>query len=297
MPRRDPFTALCQQTTRRPQLDRADLHLHTLHSDGTYSPAQVVELALRCGLCAIAVTDHDTLAGIEPARQAAGSTGLEVIPGVEITAEHDGRELHVLAYFISVESAPLRNALEKLRQLRHGRFQEMIGRLKRKGITVEPAPVPAEGALGRRHLAEMLVRSRQVASIREAFRRYLHDGGCGDVPKQRLPIEEALKCVRAAGGVAAWAHPPESCSTAELMRLHDIGLGAVEADYPGFRARRVMQLKALAREVGLATTGGSDCHGPDDPRRCVGACTISRDELEKLRELIPSPSVATDGAL
>src|SRR3954452_13005345 len=133
MPRLDPFTALCRQTVRRRRLDRADLHLHTLHSDGTYTPAQLVELALRGGLCAIAVTDHDTLGGVEPARQAAADTGLEVIPGVEITAEHEGRELHLLAYFISPESIPLREALERLRRQRRGRFEEMVGRLRRHG--------------------------------------------------------------------------------------------------------------------------------------------------------------------
>src|SRR5262245_35133064 len=185
MPRLDPFTALCQQTARRPLLDRADLHLHTIHSDGSYTPEQVVELALRSGLCAIAITDHDTLGGIEPAIAAAAGSGLEIVPGVEITTEHDGRELHLLAYFVSLESIPLRNALNRLRELRQGRFQEMIERLQRQGVSVEAAPFSDRGSLGRRHLAEMLVRSRQVGTIREAFRRYLHDGGCADVPKQR----------------------------------------------------------------------------------------------------------------
>src|SRR5436190_16287205 len=101
MPRLEPFTSLCRQTSARPALDRADLHLHTTHSDGTYTPAQVVELALRAGLCAIAVTDHDTLAGIEPTCRAAAGTELEVIPAVEISTEHAGRELHLLAYFVN----------------------------------------------------------------------------------------------------------------------------------------------------------------------------------------------------
>jgi predicted metal-dependent phosphoesterase TrpH len=284
MPRLDPFTALCQQAARRPGLDRADLHLHTVHSDGAYTPAQVVELALRSGLCAVAITDHDTLAGVEPARQAADGTGLEVIPGVEITAEHDGRELHLLAYFVSPQSIPLLDALRRLRELRQVRFRSMIDRLRGLGIAVDEASLPACDSLGRRHLAELLVQTRQVASVREAFQRYLHDGGRADVPKQRMPIHEALSCVRAAGGVSAWAHPPENCARQDLTRLRALGLGAVEAVYPGSRGGGVRELKALAVELGLGVTGGSDCHGPDSPRRAVGACTISREELEALRE-------------
>src|SRR5438874_10207305 len=107
MPRQQPFTILCQQTVRRPALDRADLHLHTIHSDGNYTPAQVVNLALRAGLCAVAITDHDTLAGIEPTYRAATGTGLEVIPAVEISTEHEGRELHLLAYFVNPDSPTL----------------------------------------------------------------------------------------------------------------------------------------------------------------------------------------------
>lgn len=284
MPRLDPFTALCRQTARPPRLDRADLHLHSVHSDGGYTPAQLVELALRAGLCAIAVTDHDTLAGVEPARRAAAGTGLEIVPGVEITTEHDGRELHLLAYFISTNSIALRHALDWLRAQRVGRFGAMIDRLKRAGVSFEEHGFPTDAVLGRRHLAEMLVKSRRVATVREAFQRYLHDGGCADVPKQRLPLAEALAAVRAAGGVSSWAHPPGNCSRLELQRLRQLGLDAVEADYPSFRSSRVKELKALALEVGLAITGGSDCHGGDDSRRTVGACTISHEELERLRQ-------------
>src|SRR4051812_32633807 len=115
MPAHQPFTLLCQLAARaRPGTDRADLHLHTTHSDGLYTASQVVELAVRAGLCAIAITDHDTLAGIAPAREAAKNTGLEVIAGVEISTEHEGRELHLLGYFVSTEDAALVEALGRL---------------------------------------------------------------------------------------------------------------------------------------------------------------------------------------
>src|SRR5260370_18514976 len=129
MPAQQPFTALCRLAAQaRPHADRADLHLHTTHSDGSYSPAQVVELAVRGGLCAVAVTDHDTLAGVAPARAAAAGTGLEVVAGVEISAEHQGRELHLLAYFVATEAGLLQDALPRLRAARAHRFPEMVER-------------------------------------------------------------------------------------------------------------------------------------------------------------------------
>ncbi len=287
MPRQQPFTALCQQLARRPLLDRADLHLHTTFSDGNYTPAEVVNLALRSGLCAIAITDHDTLDGVLPARTAAMNTGLEVISAVEITAEHDGRELHLLGYFVSLDASPLTIALERLRYSRRDRFKEMVDRLRGQGVALEPDELPDEEAhhvLGRRHLAELLVRLGRVGSVREAFQRYLHDGGRADVPKQRLPIEEALACVREAGGVSSWAHPPANVEAVNLAPLAAMGLTAIEAVYPSYRASWVKRLRALAESLGLLITGGSDCHGDGRTGRDVGACTISKAELETLRE-------------
>jgi predicted metal-dependent phosphoesterase TrpH len=283
MPAREPFTSLCRLLA-RPPAARADLHLHTTHSDGLYSPAEVVDLARRAGLAAIAVTDHDTLAGVAAARAAAGAA-LEVVPGVEITAEFRGRELHLLGYFVAAEG-PLNAALERLRRARVTRFCEMIDRLRGQGVPLDgdvlaevgPAPV-----LGRRHLAEVLVRRRQVGTVREAFRRYLGDGGRADVPKVRLPVAEAIARVRAAGGVSAWAHPPQGVGADELRELAGLGLGALEVEYPSFRGSRVSELRDWAKRFGLAVSGGSDCHGPEPAGRTVGARTISDAELEDLR--------------
>jgi 3',5'-nucleoside bisphosphate phosphatase len=290
MPARQPFTELCQLAAQaalpRPGADRADLHLHTTHSDGDYTPRQVVELALRAGLCALAVTDHDTLAGVEPTRFAAGGTRLEVVTGVEISTEFQGRELHLLGYLVSLDDAPLAAALEHLRENRIGRYQEMVDRLRDQGVQLpeeETRGGAAGHALGRRHLAEALVRAGKTSTVREAFSRYLHDGARAVVPKALLPVAEAISLVREAGGVASWAHPPERCTLADLAALQEMGLGAVEAEYPGFRASRVKSLRTWAETLGLAITGGSDCHGPGSADRTVGARSISRAELEELR--------------
>src|SRR5438045_902524 len=158
MPARQPFTLLCREAFQAPPSGRADLHVHTTFSDGAYAPAQVVDLARRVGLAAVAITDHDTLDGVAPAR-AAGRGGLEVVAGVEVTADHGGREMHVLAYFVRPDDAPLRAALDRLRDVRRGRFRVMVERLRGRGVSVTDEAVAGLGAetvLGRRNLAQLL---------------------------------------------------------------------------------------------------------------------------------------------
>jgi predicted metal-dependent phosphoesterase TrpH len=285
MPIHQPFTALCQAVARSRVSGRCDLHLHTTHSDGLYSPAEIVDLARRSGLAAIAITDHDTTAGVSEAQLAVEGSSVEVIPGVEISAEYRGSELHVLGYFVTITEASLQSALARLRRDRADRFWEMADRLRHCGVTVDAEELRAfagEGTLGRRNLAEFLVQTRRASTVREAFVRYLGDRGRVALPKVRLPIDEAIACVRGAGGVAAWAHPSYDCTRETLTELRSMGLAAIEVEYPSVRPGRKKELRGLAAELGLAVTGGSDCHGPGHPRRAVGACSISADELEQL---------------
>src|SRR5579885_1285188 len=148
MPARQPFTALCRAAARTRSHGRADLHLHTAHSDGRYTPAQVVELARRSGLAAVALTDHDTLAGVPEAQAAAAGTGVEVVPGVEISSEWRGAELHLLAYFVRVEDGPLQEALGWLRACRAERFWEMARRLRGCGVSLDEGELRAQAAAG-----------------------------------------------------------------------------------------------------------------------------------------------------
>jgi hypothetical protein len=288
MPAGQPFTLLCQTLARPRYYGRVDLHLHTVFSDGTYTPVEIVDLARRSGLSCIAVTDHDTLAGIAPTQQAAG-TALEIVTGVEITAEWHGREFHLLGFFFDPAHRALNAALDHLRCERVGRFHEMVRRLAALGVPVKDediAGLKVDTTLGRRHLAEMLVAAKKAGSVREAFQRWLHDDGRAAVPKTRLPVADAIALVRSASGIAAWAHPNYHCTKDALLELKRLGLGAVEAEYPSFRAARTNELRRLAQELGLAITGGSDCHGPGLPHRAVGACSISHDELQRLREMV-----------
>jgi predicted metal-dependent phosphoesterase TrpH len=266
---------------------RVDLHVHTTCSDGAYTPAQVVDLARRAGLPALAITDHDTLAGLEEARWAA-SGKLEIVPAVEITCEVQEREFHLLAYFVRPQDGALSAALDQLRRRRVERFHEMIDQLRPLGIRLEACAVEqtlTRGVVGRRQLAEMLVEGRHVSTVRQAFTRYLGDDGGIAIPPVRLPVTKAIALVRQAGGVAAAAHPAYDCTQQLLADLRRHGLGAVEVDYPGFRSGRVRRLRRWATELGLAVTGGSDCHGPGNAQRMVGARGITWAELEQLRQL------------
>jgi len=287
MPHRQPFTTLCRAAARPTATARIDLHIHTTHSDGSYTPAQVVDLARRSGLTALAITDHDTLGAVPEARCAAKGTDLEIIPAVEISTEFHEHELHLLVYVVDPENPRLAAALQRLRAHREERFWDMVGRLRACGVSL-----PAEDlnthvqvtSLGRLHLAKLLVRARRVASVREAFHRYLGDRGRVTVPKVRLPVQEAIALVREAGGVASWAHPGARCTQATLAELRGWGLGAVEVEYPACRPGWRRILRSLAAELGLGVTGGSDCHGPGNFRREVGACGVTVLELEALRD-------------
>jgi 3',5'-nucleoside bisphosphate phosphatase len=286
MPARQPFTRLCQAVARPRFAGRADLHAHTTFSDGAYTPAQLVDLARRSGLCALAITDHDTLAGIAPARRA-GAGKIEVISGVEITAQWRGRELHLLAYFVDESNAALNDALERLQRRRVERFGDMIDRLNSLGVRLGDVNIEAlsrDTTLGRRHLAQLLVTARKASTINEAFQRWLRDHGPVCAPKERLPAAEAIALAHDAGGVTSWAHPPDDIAAAELTELRSQGLDAVEVEHPGCRAGRARELRRWAAELGLAVSAGSDCHGPDEPRRAVGACSVTGSELERLRE-------------
>jgi predicted metal-dependent phosphoesterase TrpH len=262
------------------------LHVHTIHSDGTYTPAQVVDLARRCGLSAVAITDHDTTAGVGFARQAAGASGLEVITGVEITAEFLGHEFHLLGYFVRLDDAALEQALGGLRADRVNRFWAMVDRLRELGVSLSDqvlASVNTNGTLGRRNLAELLVRCGKTATVREAFQRYLADYARAAVPKRRLPVGEAIGLVRGAGGVAVWAHPTYDCTRPTLAELYALGMRGVEADFPRCRLIRSRELRGWAAELGMAVSGGSDCHGPEPPGNALGVCGATPGELAALR--------------
>jgi predicted metal-dependent phosphoesterase TrpH len=247
-----------------------------------------VVIAAGCvGLAAVAITDHDTLSAIAIARPEAARLGVELIAGVELTAVDDrGREIHILGHFVRDDDPALQAAARALRAARGARLQAMAGRLEALGLQVDLEALAGafpRATLGRRHLAEWLVRTHQVENHRAVFARYLGDGGPAEVAKPRLPWTTAVALIRGAGGVAGLAHPPYDLRETALRGLAEGGLGAVEVAGPGVDNRRSGQLRARAERLGLVPIAGSDFHAPDRPGRWVGSTTTAGQDLERLR--------------
>ena len=265
---------------------RADLHIHTTASDGEFTPTQVVAAARQEKLAAIAITDHDTLAALDEARAAAAGN-IEIVPGVEISAGFNGREIHLLGYFLRPDHGELNQALEQIREGRRKRFDDFLERLGANGVRVPADPVrgvvESTPSLGRRHLATLLVANGHARTRHEAFHRFLGPLTGLVRPKTLLPAEEAINLVRAAGGVVSLAHPSPDLSEVGFRELKAFGLAALEVNYPWGRRSRARNLREITCQLGLQVTGGSDCHGPDPPNRRIGSHGVGLAELTALR--------------
>jgi predicted metal-dependent phosphoesterase TrpH len=264
----------------------ADLHVHTTRSDGSLAPGEVVRAAVLAGLDALAITDHDTLAAIAPARAEADRLGVELIPGVELSCTHDGQGVHLLGHFIDPDDPALGAACDGLRAARRERLHRMADHLRAEGFRVDRRALDQIGhrsVLGRPHLAEWLARSGQIRSRSEAFDRHLSPGCPAYEPSPALDPGHAIDLIRAAGGVAALAHPPVRATSAWLETLVQLGLGAIEVDGPGIATGRSHRLRGWASRFGLVCVAGSDFHAPDRPGRLVGAIRTPADDLDALR--------------
>jgi predicted metal-dependent phosphoesterase TrpH len=280
LPTRSPKSA------RNDRAGSADLHVHTTHSDGVCSPCEVVIAAANVGLSALAITDHDTLSALAVARPEAARLGLELVGGIELTAAFAGREVHILGHFVRDDDPALSAAATALRAAHAGRLRAMADRLARLGLAVDLdalARAFPRATLGRRHLAEWLVRTRQVSSPREVFSRFLGDDGPAQVAKPSLPWADAIALVRGAGGVAGLAHPPYDLREEGLRTLVDGGLGALEVAGPGRSTRLGRRWRDWADRLGLVPIAGSDFHAHDRPGRWIGSTTTPGPVLERLR--------------
>ncbi|MFQ4136091.1 PHP domain-containing protein [Nodosilinea sp. PGN35] len=244
-----------------------DLHSHTTFSDGTLSPAALVAAAIAAGLKALAITDHDTLAGWDEAIAAAGDA-LEVVPGVELSTVENGRSLHILGFY------PDRDALEPplLERIagRRRRARQMVEKLAQLGYPIELPPMAGNMAPGRPHLAAALVKAGYAQSKREAFDRWLGDNGPVFVQYDKFSAAEGIALLRDCGAVPVWAHPclfKGSTVTALLPQLVEAGLMGVEVYHPHHSPSDVRRLEDYCRDHGLVMTGGSDYHGPPEPKQ------------------------------
>jgi len=276
-------------------MGRLDLHLHTTHSDGSLSPTDVLTRAQQGGVTALAITDHDITSGIPEAQAAGAQFGIEVIPGVEISARLDDSELHILGYFFDWQDPVLTDRLKRLRDSRHRRNPQIIDHLRALGLDItydEVRALAGTESVGRPHIARVLMEKKYVSSSKEAFDRYLAHGKPAYVPRELPEPAEAIAWIRDAKGVPVLAHPTWVPHRGEALvkfcsQLKMEGLGGIEVHYSTHTPRQTADYLDLARRLDLLVTGGSDFHGiakPDiEVGRGRGSLSVPEQLLEPLR--------------
>ncbi len=272
-----------------------DLHTHSWFSDGTKSPAELVELAARSGVSALSVTDHDTMDGVAEAMAAGRKYDVEVVPGLEVSVVHKKKALHILGYYMDSGDKALSAALAVLQEARDGRNDKIIDRLKTLGIAAtahELKEISGHGQTGRPHIAKLLMNHGVVRSIPQAFDEYLRKDGRAYIPRFAYSAEEAIGLIRDAGGIPVLAHPVQVDRSLTLLGsllpvLKSYGLAGIETFYPTQSKKMRKRIRKYAEENALLLTGGSDYHGEIRPgTRLAGGNNVyvPPELLEKMKE-------------
>ena len=255
----------------------ADLHTHTTFSDGTESPARVVELAAAAGLSVLAITDHDNVDALALAQPVAARLGVELISGVEMSAAAEGCEVHLLGFLFDPQQAGLQHHLAEQQARRVERVHEMVKRLQRAGVTIEAREVfevAGEGTVGRPHVARVLLKHGYVSSMAEAFTRYIGQNNPGFVPGSTLAPAQVMRVLREAGGIPVLAHPIYVKRDELIATFVEQGLLGLEVFHCGHTPELIRRYDQLADQLGLLKTGGSDFHGDAKEGSQIGSVKI-----------------------
>lgn len=272
-----------------------DLHTHSWFSDGTKSPRELVQLAARSGVSALAITDHDTMAGVSEALAASAEYGVEVVPGLEVSVMHKEKALHILGYFMDPGDPHLGAALLRLQEARDQRNVKIIEKLQDLGIAAtleELQEISGRGQTGRPHIARLLMNHGVVSSMPQAFNEYLKRGSKAYVTRFSYSAEYAIKLIVGAGGLAVLAHPVQVDRTFAVLNtllpeLCRFGLGGIETFYPTQSKKMQKRIRKFAVDHDLLLTGGSDYHGDIRPgTRLAGGSNVyvAPELLEKMKE-------------
>jgi predicted metal-dependent phosphoesterase TrpH len=264
-----------------------DLHVHSVASDGLHTPRELLSMAAGTGLSAISITDHDNVGSIAEASSLAPAHALELVPGLEMSSHIREKDAHFLAYYLDYESPRLHERLSWLREARLERTRTMLALLRSQGVELsleELGPITEGGAIGRPHVAELLVRRGYVRTVGEAFERFLQRGACCYVEKEVLPPSEILDLILDLGGVPVLAHPGVSRIDEHIEELASAGLQGLEAFHADHTAEQIGLYRRLASELGLIVTGGSDFHGEGVRGTRVGANDVPDWVLERLKD-------------
>jgi predicted metal-dependent phosphoesterase TrpH len=265
----------------------ADLHLHTVFSDSTYTPQDLIRETKKVGLSCIAVVDHDIVAGVEPTLKLSATEDIEVLPGIELTAEYDGLEIHILGYLIDYQNNALIERLETVKEYRIERIYKITEKLKTIGLIIEPQKIfnmAERGTVGRLHVARAMVKEGLVGSIFEAFQKYIGDKCPAYVLGFRFSPKEAIKLIKDVGGIPILAHPYILNNDGLIHQFINDGLMGLEVYYPEHSQSMVNFYLGLVKKYNLLATGGSDCHGTLKPEVKIGCIKIPYELVEKLKE-------------
>lgn len=266
----------------------ADLHVHTSYSDSTFSPEEVVACAKEKGLDAIAICDHDSVEGIAPCEELASKSGIEIVPGIEISAEKKDAEIHILGYFIDWKEDWFNKKLKQIRSSRVERVYKIIDKLKSFNINIEADEIfklaGNNASVGRMHIAQAIINSGAVKGAREVFEKYIGFLKPCYVPYTKFSPEEAIKTVLKARGVPVLAHPDIMGQDEYIETLVGYGLRGIEVYHTDHKTPAVKRYEQMAKDLGLLVTGGSDCHGLGKGRILMGTVKVPYEIVEKLRE-------------
>ncbi len=272
--------------SRLPGLRFADLHLHTHFSDGTYSPEELVSHARRQGLAALSLTDHDTVEGCPRTARACAAAGIEFISGVELTAEHEGEESHILGYLVDIGNPQLLAGLSRCQIVRQNRIREIVARLNRLQVAVTAEAVFALAncnAPGRPHVARVLIQAGYCANQEEAFERFLKKNRPAWVPKFKMSATDAIGLIHKAGGVAVLAHPELNHADGAVPEIVKAGLDGIECFHTKHSTATVEHYLEMADRYHLLVTGGSDCHGMNKGKPLIGTVKVPYQHVEALK--------------
>lgn len=263
-----------------------DLHVHTYHSDSSLSPREVVDIAHKKGFAAVAITDHDCVDGIPSAMEHAEKLGIEIIPGVELSAEDGDFEVHVVGYFIDYKSEWFIRKLNEIRQKRVDRIYEMAEKLKKVGIIVDPDKVmelSGRGSVGRLHMAQVIYNEGYTSSIVEVFHKYIGNNSPCYVKKYKLSPQESIDIILKAGGVPVLAHPHVLGKDELIPELIKKGLRGIEVYHSEHPNNITLHYEDVALENNLLMTGGSDCHGTGKGNIFLGRVKVPYKVVEDLK--------------
>lgn len=265
----------------------ADLHLHTVFSDGTYTPEELVSKSKSAGLSCIGIVDHDTVLGIKPSLAVGVKEGIEIIPGIELTADYNGQEIHILGYLLDHQNEALIGELDSLKRNRIERIYKITDKLKEMGVELAPEAVfslAGSGTVGRLHVARAMVKGKIINSTWEAFNKFIGDKCHAYVSGFKLSPEEAINLIKRAKGVPILAHPYIINNEDLILKLIGWGMMGLEVYYPEHTTGMINAYLSLAKEYNLLITGGSDCHGEAKPEVKLGSVKIPYELVEKIRE-------------